>query len=237
MAKTKKKTKKTDEPADPDSVVRQAAGSYLSGDGRFEVRESDSSWFLIDTQQTNEFGQELLQGPFPSLKAAREKMPGARKVTPLPRSRPTPAGRPAASKAKAPAPKPPPAPPPPPSWIDRLPAKEASEVRRLIRAVEREGLPDAETLVRRDRGGIEPVVATRLIERRLEALVEDLPDNERKAARELIRQALEILTAEGAGPRKPLPGWVLIETGPERDPPNRRIRLRKSLRPDVPAAQ
>lgn len=220
MATTRKK--KTDEPTEPDSLVRQTAGNYLSGDGRFEVRESDSNWFLIDTQQTNEFGQQLLQGPFPSLKAAREAMPGARRVTPLPRSRPRPASTGRATKSSAK----PAAPPPPPSWIDRLPAKEASEVRRLIRAVEREGLADAETLVRKDRGGLEPIVATRLIERRLQALVADLPGNEREAARELLSQALEILTAQGARARKPLPGWVLIETGPERDPPNRRIRLR-----------
>jgi hypothetical protein len=69
-------------PADPDSLVRQTAGSYRSGDGRFEIRQSDSSWFLIDTQQTNEFGQELLRGPFASLKAARDQLPGARRVTP-----------------------------------------------------------------------------------------------------------------------------------------------------------
>jgi hypothetical protein len=218
MATTKKKT---DEPADPDSLVRQTAGSYLSGDGRFEVRESDSSWFLIDTQQANEFGQELLQGPFPSLKAAREQLPGARHVKPLPRTRARPGAK---SRSKKTAPPPPPA--PPPSWIDRLPASEASEVRRLIRAAEGEGLADAEALVRKDRDGLEPVLATRLIERRFEALVEDLPEKERSRARELLGQAAAILSGEGGGARKPLPSWVLIETGPERDPPNRRIRLR-----------
>jgi hypothetical protein len=225
MATTRKKSKKTDEPADPDSLVRQTAGSYLSGDGRFEVRESDSNWFLIDMQQTDEFGQELLQGPFPSLKAVRERMPGARAITPLPRSRPRPAGKARAGKAPAKAATPAPS-PPPPTWIDRLPAKEASDVRRLIRAAERERLTDADALVRKDRGGLEPIVATGLIQRRLDALVDDLPKDEREAARRLLGRALEILTAEGAGARKPLPGWMLIETGPERDPPNRRIRLR-----------
>jgi hypothetical protein len=220
-------TQKTDAPPDPDSLVRQAAGNYLSGDGRFEVRESDSNWFLIDTQQTNEFGQELLQGPFPSLKAVREKMPGARKVTPLPRSRTRPAGKGVAEKVSPKAAAPPPAPPPPPpTWIDRLPAKQASEVRQLIRAVERAGLPDAEKIVRKDREGLEPVVATQLIERRLATLVDELPEADRKQARALLGRALEIISGEGAGPRRPLPGWVLIETGPEPEPPNRRIRLR-----------
>ena len=99
-------------------------------------------------------------------------------------------------------------------------------MRRLIRAAEREGLTDADALVRKDRDGLEPIVATRLIERRLDALVDDLPKDEREAARRLLGLALEIVTAEGAGARQPLPGWLLIETGPERDPPNRRIRLR-----------
>lgn len=127
----------------------------------------------------------------------------------------------AKSSAPAPAPK-----PLPPSWIERLPAKEASEVRRLIRAVEREGLADAETLVRKDRGGLEPIVATRLIERRLQALVADLPAAEGERARRLLSQVVGILSNEGAGARKPLPGWMLVETSTERDPPNRRIRLR-----------
>src|SRR5215216_3539643 len=83
MAPTKKK--KPDTPADPDSLVRQSAGTYTSGDGRFEVRQSDKSWFLIDSQQTDELGQPLLHGPFASMKAAREAIPDARNVEPAER--------------------------------------------------------------------------------------------------------------------------------------------------------
>ena len=71
-----------------------------------------------------------------------------------------------------------------------------------------------------------PAIATRLIERRLEALVEDLPDTEQDAARDLVKRVGEVLTAEGATAQAPLPGWTLVEIGPEPEPPNRRIDLR-----------
>ena len=79
--------------------------------------------------------------------------------------------------------------------------------------------------MRRDREGMLPAVATRLIERRLDALVDDLPAAQQKAARLLFRRAAEVLSAEGS-PRDPLPGWTLVEIGPEPEPPNRRIDLR-----------
>jgi hypothetical protein len=215
MAATKKG--KSEEPTDPDSLVREAAGRYRSGDGRFQVQQSDSTWFLLDTQQTNELGQELIHGPFGALKAARDAIPGARHVKPLPRSRSRPAGRTTAKE---------PPPPPPPSWIDQLPSDEAAGVRRLIRALESEGLTGAEELVRSDRKGARPEVASRLIRRRLEALVADVPEEERKRALELIDRALEIATDDGDSVPKPMPRWALIEIGPEGDPPNRRIRIR-----------
>ena len=215
-------TKKADATADPDKLVRQQAGTYRSADDRFEVREADSNWFLVDTEQANEFGQELIQGPFPTLKAVREALPDARAAKPAPRKKPK------AAAVRDSQPKAPPSPPrpPPPSWIDQLPKAEAVTVRKLIRALEGAGIGDAEALVRRDREGLMPAIATRLIERRLEALVEDLPDNEQDAARDLVRRVGEVLTAEGATAQAPLPGWTLVEMGPEPEPPNRRIDLR-----------
>lgn len=100
-------------------------------------------------------------------------------------------------------------------------------MRRLIGALEKEGVADAEALVRRDRDGLLPAVATRLIERRLEALAEDVPDAEQPAAKALLRRAAEVLSAEGSTLPDPLPGWALVETGPEPAPPNRRIDLRR----------
>ena len=208
--------RKADAAVDPDKLVRQAAGSYRTADDRFEVREADVGWFLVDPQHTNEFGQELIHGPYATLKAVREAIPGARERQPSP-MRPRPSKK---SKAKAPKPE---APVVPPSWIDELPSGEGREVRRLIGALEAEGLTDADELVRRDRDGLLPAVAVARIERRLAALVEDAPAKDRKRAAELVRRAAEILSAEGAGQRGPLPGWSLLET----DPPHRRIDLRE----------
>lgn len=208
---------KTDAPADPDKLIRQAAGNYRTADDRFEVRQADVGWFLVDSEQANEFGQELIHGPFGTMKAVREAIPGARdqKAT---------AARPRKKPAKA---KPAPPSAPPPSWIDKLPSSEGREVRRLIGALEAEGIADAEGLVRRDRDGLLPAVAVALIERRLAALVEDAPAKERERASDLVRRAAEILTSEGTRPAAPLPGWSLVEIGPEPAPPNRRIDLRK----------
>ena len=222
-----KTTSKTDATADADKLVRQKAGTYRTGDERFEIREADVGWFLVDSEQTNEFGQELIQGPFATLKAVRAALPDARasKAEGRPRSAP----KKTAKTAKAPkapirekAPE-----PPPPTWIDQLPKADAAAVRKLIGSLEREGIADAEALVRRDREGLLPAVATRLVERRLDALVDDLPAAEQKAARALVRRAAEVLSAEGTSNRDPLPGWTLVETGAVPAPSNRRIDLRK----------
>ena len=124
--------------ADPDKLVRQAAGTYRTADERFEVRGSSTAgWFLVDTAQANDFGQELILGPYATLDAVRESIPSARssKVTPIRR----PSGT-AKSKSKKAG-----APPPPKSWIDKLPGAEAASVRRLIAAPARSSVvQDAE---------------------------------------------------------------------------------------------
>lgn len=210
-----------DAPADPDKLARQAAGTYRTADERFEVRGSSSAgWFLVDTAQANDFGQELILGPYATLDAVREAIPPARsaKVTPI--RRPS-AGTTSKAKAKKPAP-----PPPPRSWIDKLPKPEGASVRRLIAALESEGIDGAADLVRRDREGIGPAIATRLIERRLEAIVDELPERGRAGARELLRRAAEVLSVEGRAAGE-LPGWSLVEIGPEPEPKNRRITIRE----------
>jgi hypothetical protein len=201
---------RTDAPADPDKLIRQEAGSYRTADGRFEAREANGGWFLVDTAHTNEFGQELMQGPMSTLKAVREAIPAARGAKPTPMRPKKSANKPAGKE---------PPPPPPPSWIDKLSASERKEVTRLITELEAEGIADAEALVRRDRDGLMPVVATALIERRLAALVDDAPD--------VVRRVAEILSSEGTKAKGSLPGWSLVEIGPEPPPPNRRIDLRK----------
>ena len=215
------KAKAPADAGDPDKLQRQAAGTYRTADGRFEVRGSSTAgWVLVDSEQTNDFGQELIQGPFATLADVRAAIPSARstKITPI-----RPPAAPRRRQQKAAAPKP----PPPPSWTEQLPPAEAAAVRRLIRVLEAEGVSDAEALVRRDRDGIGPAIATRIIERRLEAIIDELPERGRAGARELIRRAPEVLTAEGTAMPKGVPGWSLIEIGPEPEPDNRRITIRE----------
>lgn len=206
----------TAEAADPNRLVRQQAGTYRTADDRFEVRQGGTGWFLVDTQATNELGQELVRGPFTTLSAIRDALPDARRTTlkPLP--------RPARASAACARPK-----PPPPSWIDQLSRTDAAAVRRLIKALERQAVPDAEQLVRSDRGGHAPTVATRLVEQHLEKIVDSVPERDRGAARRLAQRVADLLTAEGVRPTDPLPGWALIELGPEPEPPNRRIVLKR----------
>lgn len=205
---------KQKKPTEPDDLVRQEAGNYLSGDERFEVRQSDTAWYVVDRQQTNEFGQELMHGPFGSMKAAKAAMAGARDIKPLLRS------------VKRPS-KPPPrkeAPKPPPSWIDKLPDAEASIVRKQIRALEREGVDDPEGVVRKDRQARTPAVATALLRRELDQAIDKLPKDDQPAARSALQQIGQVLAA-GDRNRDPLPGWALVEVGSDREPTGRQLRL------------
>lgn len=74
---------------DPNRLIRDSAGAYRSEDGRFEVRDGGTGWFITDAQQTNEFGQELVIGPYATLVAVREALPEARRTTIRPLPRPT----------------------------------------------------------------------------------------------------------------------------------------------------
>jgi GNAT superfamily N-acetyltransferase len=82
------KKKAAAEP-DPNRLVRVTAGTYRSEDERFEVRDGGTGWFITDGQQTNEFGQELVIGPYATLAAVREALPEARRTTIRPLPKPT----------------------------------------------------------------------------------------------------------------------------------------------------
>ena len=194
-------------PPDPDRLVRQSAGTYRTEDDRFEVRSGDTGWFVVDSEQTNEFGQELMHGPFATLKAAREAVPGARspKVTALRRPRPRPRQR-KGDEADAP-----PARRKPRTWLDDLATADARSARALIRALDRRGFTDADGLVRQDREGFFPVVAARLIEEEVARLVDDWPEATRPEARALVARVLAIVTQRGGEVDAPLPGWRLVE--------------------------
>jgi hypothetical protein len=206
-------------PPDPDKLVRQSAGSYRTADERFEARQAAQGWFLVDTEQSNEFGQELMHGPFGTLKALRDAIPGSRMAKTIAMPKPAKAAKGGTAKGKAEEPK-----PPPPTWIDKLPPAEGRAVRRTMAALEREGVTDAELLVRRDRDGLLPAVAIRRIERRLAEITDGASPKERK----LVQRVVEILSAEGRA-TDDLPGWTLVEVAPgEGAPPDhRRIDLRK----------
>jgi hypothetical protein len=200
--------RRADAPPDPDRLVRESAGTYRTEDGRFEVRNGDTGWFLVDSEQTNEFGQELMHGPFATLSAARAAVPGARspKVTAIRRPRPQPRRRPGDADAEAP-----PARRKPRTWLDDLPTADARRARSMIRALDRRGFPDADGLVRPDRDGFFPVIAARLVEEEVARLVDDWPESTRPEARALVARVLAIVSQHGAEVDPPLPGWRLVE--------------------------
>lgn len=81
--------KKASTSDDPNALKRVRAGAYRSADERFEVQEGGTGWFIVDTAQADELGQQIVQGPYPTLAAVRDALPDARRTTvrPLPRPR------------------------------------------------------------------------------------------------------------------------------------------------------
>ena len=74
--------RKAAEPVpDPNALTRRQAGAYRTADERFEVRTSGVGWMLIDTVESDELGQPLTRGPYPTLDAVREALPEARRAT------------------------------------------------------------------------------------------------------------------------------------------------------------
>jgi hypothetical protein len=165
----------TDEPKGPEKLVRESAGRYRTADGRFGVSgEPGGSWYLADAEQANEFGLPRLIGPYPTLDRVREVIGqmragieveapagpaptgGKPQLTVIPGGAGQPAdilppkpgqGR-APSAGRAPAERP--RPPSPPTWLERLEPKERTRATKLIRALERLDMPDAEGIARAD---------------------------------------------------------------------------------------
>lgn len=195
---------------EPDRLVRQPDGGYTTPDGRFAVEQANGSWFLADQETADDFGQPRVAGPFATLKLVREAIPRARSG-PVPLRKPI---RQARARKAPPAPK-------PETWLDRLSAEDRRRAERMIRALEKEGLADAEELARaRVEGGTARGLAKRLLRARLErALAEaDGP------TREQVVATLAVLTDAGRI-GSDLPGWALVETEPDGSPTDRRIEL------------
>ena len=184
-----------------EKLRRERAGVYRTPDGRFEVVQESGAWFVTDSETVNELGQPVLLGPYPSMQASRagidELRAGAHRV----------AERPTRRKAAS---KPAPPPPPPPSWIDELPSRDRSRVRRMITELERLGVPNAEDTVRADVEGLLPAIARRVVLGRIEAIIAEHAGDE-AVARAVAGAVLEALSGqrESGGA---LPGWQLVET-------------------------
>jgi hypothetical protein len=113
-----------------------------------------------------------------------------------------------AEQETEPAPEPEPE-PPKRTWLDELEDRDramARTARRMIDALEREGFDDAESLVRRDILGNEPVVATRLLARDVLAAIGTLKDPSPAAVTAAVADVLA-----GSKRRIALPGWRLFE--------------------------
>jgi len=208
----------------PNKLIRAKAGTYRTADDRFEVRQAALGWFLIDSSSTDELGQGLTRGPFATLKAVTDQLPEARRTTIKPLPRPRSAGNALSKPApkKAPAAK--------KSWLDRLPDAEAAAARRLIRALSLEGIEDADALVQASRKASDPVVARRVLEHRMERLLDELPQAEREPGRKLLGRVAELMGVNGTTLFDPLPGWALVEVPPGQDPPEHRLVPKLSRR-------
>jgi hypothetical protein len=224
-------TKRAAAPKPVPHWKRAEAGRYRSSDDRFTISsEGPSRWFITDEEEQDELGLARTVGPFDTLddaKAAADARRGERQPeSPLAeriakKSGEAPEGRGGATRSKAPPePKAKAAPPPPETWIDKLEGDDreaARRARRLISALEDEGVADADALVRRDVLGGQPVVAARLLAR-------DVLDAVGKSSKpeSVLAAVIEVLGSSKA--RRGLPGWELVERdGPTDDP--RVIRL------------
>lgn len=115
-----------------------------------------------------------------------------------------------AGSEREPDPEPEPQPEPPKrTWLDDLEDRDramARTARRMIEALAREGFDDAESLVRRDILGNEPVVATRLLARDVLAALGALKE---PSPAEITATVADVLAASKR--RRGLPGWRLLE--------------------------
>lgn len=64
--------------ADLEKLKREAAGRYVTADGRFTVEQSSGRWLTIDAETTDELGLPLVRGPFGTLDDARSAIAEAR---------------------------------------------------------------------------------------------------------------------------------------------------------------
>jgi len=223
-------TKRAAAPKPEPPWKRAEAGRYRSSDERFTISsEGPSRWFITDEEELDELGLARTVGPYDTLDdakaAADDRRTAAPAASPLANrvasGAKVPKGRGAGARSKPPPePKPKAAPPPPKTWLDKLEDEDreaARRARRLISALEGEGITDADALVRRDVLGGQPVVAARLLARDILQAVGTSSKPE-----SVINAVTEVLGSSKA--RRGLPGWELVERDGPTDEP-RIIRL------------
>jgi hypothetical protein len=212
MAKARTKAPAMPE-TDPDRLIRQSDGGYRSADERFSVEQANGSWFLADQATADDFGQPRVAGPFATLKLVKDAIPRVR-------AGPTPLRKPI-KQTKRPAKAAPP--PKPETWLDRLSAEDRRGAERLVRALERAGLPDADSVAESHivggRGFTD--LARRLLHAKLDPLLADADEQ----TRTVVADALRILTADGQSTGRDLPGWALMVLEPDGSVSERRIEL------------
>ena len=99
-------------------------------------------------------------------------------------------------------------------------------MRSLIRALEREGLSDADDVVRLHRNDRAPTIATKLLEQRLTEILDDQPSEERDRITKVVQKVLKALTVDGASTPSPAPRWALVELTDDAESPPRQMRPR-----------
>jgi len=173
--------------ADETSLKRLPGQGWQTRDGRFTIETASGTWSLLDAEQTDDLGLPLVRGPFRSLaeaKAAIDEARSSQPVTSTLADRAATAKRPAAKPAKgndAP-PKAParkkaeaaePAEPAEPRWIAELDAADRRRAHRLIAALAKRDIRDAEGIVRRDLAGDVASVARVALAEHVAALLDD----------------------------------------------------------------
>jgi hypothetical protein len=209
---------------------RAEAGRYRSSDERFTISsEGPSRWFITDEEELDELGLARTVGPYDTLDDAKAASEARREEAPAKSplagriakdGKEARSGAAASQERAAPEPKPKAPPPPPKTWLDKLEDDDreaARRARRLITALEDEGIRDADALVRRDIMGDQPVVAARLLAREILSAIGSV-----SKPYMVVEAVVDVLGASKA--RRGLPGWEVVERDGPTDEP-RIIRL------------
>jgi hypothetical protein len=196
---------------DADALKRQPDGGYRSEDGRFTVEQANGSWFVADHEMADDFGQARVIGPLATLKEAKVAIPRLRSE-PIPLRKPIKQAKPKAKEAPEPKPE---------TWLDRLEADDRRRAERIVRALAKEGLTDADA-DKLAQGFVEgkadaAAVAQRILRARIDRLVDA------GSPRALVEELLELVTKGRTG--RDLPGWALVAVEPDGSATEERIEL------------